>query len=83
MPRQAAPPAKTEKHEQARESLSEDLKPVFDILVAEYKFLASIHHRTPFVSYVVLADLVRGGWRPPPTPPATPPIDQTIETREE
>lgn len=82
MPRQTQVPIKTEKHEQARASLPEELKPVFDILVAEYKFLASIHHRTPFVSYVVLADLVRGGWRPPEAP-ASRPVDQSAESREE
>ena len=56
----------TEKHAQSRNSLPDELKPTFDALVAEYKYLAFLHHRAPFVSYLVLADLVRNGWRPSP-----------------
>lgn len=58
-------PQVSEKHASVRNALPDDQKPVFDALVAEYKFLASIHHKSPFVSYLVLADLVRNGWRPP------------------
>ncbi len=31
--------------------------------VADYKFSATVHHGRPYVSYVVLADMVRAGWR--------------------
>jgi hypothetical protein len=55
---------RSEKHERTRQSLPDELKPTFDALVAEYKFLATIHYRSPFVSYLVIADLVRNGWRP-------------------
>lgn len=55
----------SEKHVQAREALPEDVRSIFDALVEEYRFLANVHHRSPFVSYLVLADLVRNGWRPP------------------
>lgn len=55
---------RTEKHTQARNSLPSELFSVFDDLVVEYQFLATKHHGIPFVSYVVLADLVRAGWRP-------------------
>lgn len=54
---------RSEKCEQARNSLPNDLKPVFDELVAEYRFAALKHHGSPYVSYVVLADIVRSGWR--------------------
>lgn len=54
---------RTEKHELARNTLPADLKPVFDDLVADYRFAATKHHRSPFVSYSVLADLVKAGWR--------------------
>ena len=54
---------RTEKHEQARNSLPADLRGVFRPIVEDYKFSALTHHRSPFVSYVVLADLVRAGWR--------------------
>ena len=59
-------PDKTEKgakKEAARQSLPEELRPVFDDLVVDYQGAAMNHHRMPFVSYVVLADLVRDGWR--------------------
>jgi hypothetical protein len=54
---------RSEKHELARNSLPDDLKPIFDDLVADYKFIATKHHGAPYVSYIVLADLVREGWR--------------------
>jgi hypothetical protein len=51
------------KHETARTSLPEELRPVFDALVAEYQFHSVKHYDRPFVSYIILADLVREGWR--------------------
>lgn len=54
---------RSEKHEQARNSLPDDLKPVFDEFTEDYKFSAAVRHGSPFVSYIVLADLVRTGWR--------------------
>jgi len=55
---------RTQKHEEARNSLPPDLFEPFDNLVQQYQFFATKHHRAPFVSYVVLADLIRSGWRP-------------------
>lgn len=55
---------RTQKHNEARDSLPPELVPLFDNLVAEYQFLAMKHHGSPFVSYIVLADLIRAGWRP-------------------
>jgi hypothetical protein len=54
---------RSEKHEQARNSLSDELKPIFDDFVADYKFAATKHHGAPFVSYIVLAEMTRAGWR--------------------
>ena len=54
---------RTEKHELARNSLPEELKPVFDDLVADYRFAATRRHGSPFVSYIVLSDMVKAGWR--------------------
>jgi len=51
------------KHERARNSLPEDLRPVFDDFVAGYWFVATKFHGSPFVSYIVLAEMVRAGWR--------------------
>lgn len=58
-----AEPARSEKHEQARNSLPEELRPIFDDFVADYKFHATKRHGAPYVSYIVLADMVRAGWR--------------------
>ena len=44
-------------------SLLDELKPVFDDFVTDYRFAATKHHGSPFVSYVVLAEMVRLGWR--------------------
>jgi len=46
-----------------RENLPEHLRPVFDQLVAEYKFACVKHYGREFVSYKVLADLNRDGWK--------------------
>ena len=54
---------KSEKHQEARDGLSDDLKPVFDELVEEYRYRTARRYGQPYVSYIVLADLVRVGWR--------------------
>jgi hypothetical protein len=54
---------RSEKHDLARQSLPDELVPVFDDLVADYRFLAMKHHGSRFVSFAVLADRVRAGWR--------------------
>ena len=54
---------RSEKHEHARKSLPEELRPVFDDFVADYKFAGTIHHGSPFVSYIILAEMVKAGWR--------------------
>ena len=59
---------RTPKHEEARNSLPDELKKHFDALVAEYKAYATLRHGSPYVSYVVLADLIRAGWRPTDVP---------------
>lgn len=51
------------KHEEARSSLPDELKPVFDAFVDDYKFAGTIHHGSPFVSYIILAEMVKAGWR--------------------
>jgi hypothetical protein len=54
---------RSEKHELARRSLPEELVPVFDAFVEDYKFAGTVHHGSPFVSYVILAEMVKAGWR--------------------
>ena len=59
---------RTKKHEEARNSLPNELKAIFDRFVADYKFAVTIRHGAPYVSYIVLADLARAGWRPTKAP---------------
>jgi len=54
---------RTENHETARNSLPDELKSVFDEFVGDYRFAATKYHGSPFVSYKVLAEMVRMGWR--------------------
>lgn len=54
---------RSEKHELARNSLPDDLKDIFDEFVRDYRFAATKHHGSPFVSYVVLAEMAKKGWR--------------------
>ncbi len=53
----------SEKQLEARNSLPEELKPVFDDFVADYKYAANMRSDLPYVSYIVLAEMVRAGWR--------------------
>ena len=59
---------RSEKHEAARGSLPEELRSVFDQFVDDYKFAGTIHHGSPFVSYIILAEMVNAGWRLTDTP---------------
>jgi hypothetical protein len=63
---------RSQKCEQSRASLPDDLKPVFDALVKDYKFAAQVHYGTVLVSYSILANLVRSGWRPSAQPIPSP-----------
>lgn len=47
-----------------REKLPDPLRGDFESLVKMYRFYATLHHKQPFVSYKILADLIREGWRP-------------------
>lgn len=57
-------PQRSAKHTEAREALDERLHAAFDALVQDYQFYVSVHYASRFVSYLILADLVRAGWRP-------------------
>ena len=46
-----------------RERLPGNQQAAFDELVRYYRYFAEVHHKQPFVSYKVLADLIREGWR--------------------
>ena len=51
------------KKDEARNTLPDDLKPIFDQFVSDYKYAATMRHGAPYVSYMVLADMIRAGWR--------------------
>lgn len=36
---------------------------MFDDFVADYKYAATLRHGKPYISYLVLADMVKVGWR--------------------
>lgn len=54
---------RSEKHEEARNTLPEELRPLFDDLVEDYRFAVHLRYGKRFVSYIVLADLIKAGWR--------------------
>jgi len=49
---------------EARDSLPEELRPIYDRLVEEYAFYTTTKYGQGYVAYSVLAELVRAGWRP-------------------
>jgi len=53
----------SEKQIEACDSLPNELKPIFDDFVADYKYAATIRHGRPYISYIVLADMIRVGCR--------------------
>lgn len=54
---------RSQKEEEARNTLADELKPVFDDFVADYIYIATARYGKPYISYIVLADMVRAGWR--------------------
>lgn len=59
-----APNKTSPKFSEARESLPEALRPVYDQLVEDYAFFATKHYGRPYVAYRVIAALVLQGWKP-------------------
>ena len=53
----------SEKQIEARNSLPDELKPIFDEFVSDYRYAATLRHGRPYISYIVLADMIRAGWR--------------------
>jgi len=58
----------SKKQEEARNSLPDELRPIFDEFVSDYRYAATMRHGRPYISYIVLADMVRAGWRPTAEP---------------
>lgn len=55
---------RSQKDQEARDSLPEELRDVYDALIADYRWSTVKRYGTGYVAYSVLADLIRGGWRP-------------------
>lgn len=53
----------TPQHDEARNSLPDELAPIFDELVEDNRFATISRYGQGYVAYIVLADLVRVGWR--------------------
>ena len=56
---------KSEKYLSTKESIPKQLHPIYDQLVEEYIFHTETRYGRGYVAYIVLADLVRDGWKPP------------------
>jgi len=54
----------SEKFKNARADLPENVRPIYDELVAQYAFHTARLFGRGYVAYEVLASLVRDGWRP-------------------
>lgn len=54
---------RSDKYESVRNILPKEFVPYFDQLVEDYKFSSTVHHDRGYVSYIILADLVKAGWR--------------------
>lgn len=64
MPQKGSPPnSMTAAMLSERDKLAPDLRPHFDNLVEAYRYNALLNHGAPYVSYKVLASLIRDGWR--------------------
>ena len=48
---------------EARNTLPEEMRPIYDQMVEEYRFYALKHSGKAWVAYMVIAELVRSGWR--------------------
>ena len=49
---------------EARNTLPEEIRPIYDDMVEQYSFYALKHYGRAWVAYKVIAELVKDGWRP-------------------
>lgn len=57
------PRVPTEKEIAARNGLPEELRPIYDEMLADYRFATIKRYGRGYVAYEVIAELVRIGWR--------------------
>ena len=48
----------------AQNTLPEELWPIFEMFVEDYTSAGKRHYGYPFISYIILADMITDGWRP-------------------
>jgi hypothetical protein len=59
----SAPRPQRLKKQEARETLPEHLRPVFDKLCEEYLFWSQYYYGSSLISYSIIKELVEDGWR--------------------
>jgi hypothetical protein len=57
------PQKPNENYVAARDSLPNELRPIYDQLVEDYRFCASSRYGAGWVAYHIIADLVKMGWK--------------------
>jgi len=57
------PPKNSAKRLAVRDSLPEELQPIYDQLVDEYMYYALMRTGKGWAAYEIIADLVKSGWR--------------------
>ena len=57
-----SPPQRLKKKE-AREALSEELRPIYDSLCEETLYWSQYYYGSTFISYSLIKELVEDGWR--------------------
>lgn len=55
-----------------REKLQETLKPIYDQIVVDYLYHSKVIYGHTFISYKILSELVKEGWKPPDNPKRKP-----------
>lgn len=66
--------------EEALDSLPQELHPVYFQLINEYQYHCVKLHGRALVSYKILADLIRDGWRPTHEPYAELTFKQSVKS---
>jgi hypothetical protein len=56
------PPPRRLKKTEAREALSEELRPIFDKLCEETLYWSQYYYGSTFISYSIIKELVEDGW---------------------
>jgi hypothetical protein len=64
-------PIDSPRSREAEAKLPDELRPVYQQMVEQYEFLTQVQYGRGYVAYMVLAEMVLGGWRPSADPHAT------------